>query len=154
MGDRTYDESGLETERSIKLRNQREREAARKTRSRLADNFDIAVVGISFQPAYPGNMFELERINFIAEQRGERVPVVFLREPDNPHDANCVAIHCPALGETMGLLGKIPRGVAARLAPELDDGQHWQGEVAFIRIDNQHLNNPGLTVHATRRKDP
>ena len=41
--------------------------------------------------------------------------------PDNPHDANAIAVHVPG-----GLqVGWVPRELAAELAPELDAGRQW-----------------------------
>jgi hypothetical protein len=45
-------------------------------------------------------------------------PLELRRDPDNPHDANAIAVHVPGGAQ----LGWVPRAVAAPLAAELDAG--------------------------------
>lgn len=132
-----------------RIRASRERELNAKMRPRLASPFELAVVGVTFQEGYPENCYALEALNFEAERVGERLAVVLIREPDNEHDPNCVAVHCPSLTEH-GLIGKITRPLAARLAPELDAGIQWQGELSSIRIHADHLDRPGIDIRIKR----
>lgn len=132
------------------LERTRQRNLNAQTVRPLADEFEIAVVGVTFVPAYPGNLFELERVAYLAEAQGERPAAVFVRRPDNPHDANAIEVHVPSLGESMGFVGHLPRAVAARLAPELDAGGRWQAEVVHVLISEAHLDRPGLRLAAKR----
>lgn len=125
----------------------RERELNRKSIGPLPESFDIDIVGIAFQPFFPSNLYELEAINLEAEVMGEKVPVVFIREPDNEHDPNCVAVHVPALDQKIGC---VPRALAARFAPHLDAEEQWLGEVAYIRFNQDHPDKPGITITARK----
>lgn len=129
----------------------RERELGRKTAGRLASTFELSVTGVSFVPTWPGNLYELERLNFDAEAQGERLAAVFLRNPDNAHDPNAVQIHVPALGTDLAMIGHVPAPLAKRLAPELDADIRWQGEVSWVKINHDHPERPGITVVATRK---
>lgn len=132
-----------------KIRATREKELARKAIGGLASPFSCAVVGITFVPTYPNNLFQLEEANFNAEAMGERLTVVIVRNPDNPHDSNACQVHAPALGDD-GMVGHLPGPVAARLAKELDTGVRWQGEISSIRVHQDHLDRPGLDITLKR----
>lgn len=134
-----------------RVRATREREMSRTSAGRLSDVFELTVVGVSFVAAYPGNLFELERLNFDAEARGEPLTALFVRNPANPFDANAVEIHVPALGD-MAMIGHVPAPLAKRLAPELDADIRWQAEVSWIRLNHEHLDRPGISIRATRKK--
>lgn len=125
----------------------REKESNRTHVGPLPTKFDLSVVGVSFQPAYPGNLYELEKIHFLAEDRGEPLVMVLIREPDNPFDGNAIAVHCPALGE-MGKIGHITRPLAGRLAPLLDAGQRWEAWLTQLRFDPNHPERPGIDIGA------
>jgi HIRAN domain-containing protein len=49
------------------------------------------------------------------------------RQPDNPHDANAIAVHPASLAKAQ--VGWVPREVAAELAPDLDAGRPWSAVV-------------------------
>lgn len=134
-----------------RIRQTRERELNRKSVGVLSSPFDAAVVGVVFVDGYPNNLYQLEALNFEAENVGERLAAVIVRNPDNPFDYNACEVHVPSLGDD-GMIGYLPRPVAARLAAELDAGVEWQGEVAAIRISNDNPANPGITIHLSRRR--
>ena len=50
-------------------------------------------------------------------ERGKTIKVRLVREPDNPHDPNAIAV----VSDNAGQLGYIPREFAAELAPGIDD---------------------------------
>lgn len=133
-----------------RLQRTRERELNRVAVPPLAREFEIHVVGVSFVPSWPGNLYELETLQFMAEDRGEPIPVVLIREPDNPFDTNAIAIHVPSLGEEMGMVGHVPAALAKRLAPHLDAGEQWLGEIAQTRISMEHPERPGLQIRVRR----
>lgn len=80
----------------------------------------------------------------------EPLPAVFIRNPDNPHDANAVEVHVPGLGEVNGMIGHIPRDKAARLAPSIDAGERWKVGIGSVLIDPDHMDRPGISVVVQR----
>ena len=67
----------------------------------------VSIVGSSF---YPGAGSQIERM-----RSGQQLLVV--REPQNPYDANAIAVHI-----FNQKLGYFPRGFAAEVAPLMDAG--------------------------------
>lgn len=130
----------------------RDREVERSGSRRMNDHFAAKVVGVSFVDAYPDNLLALDQTAATAEQRGERLAVVFVRNPDNQFDANAIEVHVPALGE-LGMLGHLTRPIAARLAPELDAGTPWRAEVEDVLIDPAHMDRPGISIRCERIND-
>ena len=63
------------------------------------------------------------------------------RDPDNPHDPNAIAVHCPA-----GQLGWVPREVAAELAPQLDAGEPWSALLLRERRDSPRDPRSGVVM--------
>jgi hypothetical protein len=65
------------------------------------------------------------------------------RDPENPHDANAIAVHGAGGGEQ---LGWVPREVAAELAPEMDAGASWTA--VALREQRRSPRDPrhGLTM--------
>lgn len=59
----------------------------------------------------------------------ERAPVRLRREPGNPADPLAVAVWTEAGPEGSWRLGYLDRGVAARIAPRLDDGLELEGRL-------------------------
>jgi hypothetical protein len=66
---------------------------------------------------------------------------ILIREPDNPHDPNAIAV---SLGGVWHM-GYVPSGLAAELAPLIDAGKIFEAE--FVRR-NEHPTEEliGLTV--------
>jgi hypothetical protein len=78
-------------------------------------------------------------------------PLELRRDPDNPHDANAVAVHAVGGGEQVGRgggeqVGWVPRELAAELAPQLDAGDPWSALV--LREQRRSPRDPrhGLTM--------
>lgn len=131
----------------------------------LPDQFKTKVVGVTFVPGYPGNIF---RLNDIATKRfltapakfgqvtdPEPLPAVLIRNPNNEFDANAIEVHVPALGN-QGMIGHVPRTVAERLAPLIDGGEQWQASITMVQINPDHPNNPGvqLTLDRVNQGEP
>ena len=57
----------------------------------------------------------------------EGEPVMLEREPDNPHDANAIAVKAAS-----GLIGYVSRREASTLAVAIDNGDKVQGRVGEI----------------------
>jgi hypothetical protein len=70
-------------------------------------------------------------------------PLELRRDPDNPHDANAIAVHAVGGGEQVGW---VPRELAAELAPRLDAGEPWSALV--LREQRRSPRDPrhGLTM--------
>lgn len=127
----------------------------------LPAHFTAKVVGVTFALGYPEN---LERLKEAADLRwlltpgefgtpdeaSEPLPALLVRERDNPHDPNAVAVHIPS---EIGHVGHLPRVLAARLAPELDLGQQWAATVEQVWIHPDHMDRPGITVECRRVED-
>ena len=137
----------MNSDRAEQIRQSRERELNRAHAS-LPSPFTTAVVGVSFVPFWPENLLALEESWLNADVNGLRVIIV--RNPSNPYDSNACEVHIPALGEDMAMVGHITKSMAARLAPELDNGTIWQGAVAGLRIHPDHLDHPGLDIRLER----
>lgn len=78
----------------------------------------LRVVGMEHRTANRG---ELE---FVFREIATRGAAVLVREPENSHDPNAIAVYSPVLNESRHI-GYIPRIDAARLAPLLDSGKRY-----------------------------
>lgn len=92
------------------------------------------VVGLSFIPDYPSNILALR-------DSAKGAPVQLVRNPDNPYDKNAIEVR---LNGTM--LGHLAKEVAARLAPEMDNGAEWWATIYQVRVSPENPNNPGLDI--------
>lgn len=118
---------------------------------KVVSPFLVKVRGVSFRPAYPDNLYGLDTAwQQSVLDNDEPLAAILVREPDNQHDPNAVAVHVPALGDEWGHIGYIMREVAVRLAPELDEGVEWAAEVVEVKIHPDHLSNPGIAIRCTR----
>lgn len=110
------------------------------------------VVGVSFVPTYPDNVEALERMTATRLIRGEEyaepIPAVLIRNPANEHDPNAVEVHVPSGG--VGMLGHLRRVEAAVLAPHLDAGVIYQGEIVRVLVNRAALDRPGVAIRMTR----
>lgn len=99
------------------------------------------VVGMTFVDGYPANVHRMCT---------EGCPgLVLVREPDNPHDPNAVAV--AERDSTEGAIGHLPAALAGRIAPEIDAGQEWEIPMWEVLVSPGHVHNPGLSVTLNRR---
>jgi hypothetical protein len=131
------------------LTTQRDRETERTKGRPMPSPFSAKVVGVSFVPGYPDNLTELASVSDAARLEGEALTAVLRRNPLNPHDANAVEVHVPALGDN-GFIGHLTRPIAARVAPDMDAGARWAAEVGDVLIDPDHLDRPGISITCKR----
>lgn len=131
-------------------RERRDAELERSGRRRMPGAFATKVVGVSFVPAYPDNLFALDRAAVEAEMSGEPLVAVLHRNPENQYDENAIEVHVPALGEEWGFIGHLTRPIAARLAPDLDGGATWCAAVESVLINPDHLDRPGISIQCRR----
>jgi hypothetical protein len=112
----------------------------------LTSPFTAKVVGVSFTDHYPDN---LHRLNTRWTEAQEPLVVILVRNPANAFDASAIEVHVPALGE-WAMIGHLAAPIAARMAPELDDGGHWDGYVVDVLIQPGHEDRPGISIHLQR----
>lgn len=127
----------------------RDREVERTKGRKMVRQFSAKVVGVSFVPAYPDNLHQLDMI--WNQTTGEPLAAVLIRNPKNEYDANAIEVHVPALGEH-GMIGHLTRPIAARMAPEMDEGVIWSAEVDSVLIDPDHLDRPGISITCNREE--
>ena len=118
-----------------------------------AGPFTVKVVGLTFVDAYPRNLLSLHEAYHHVTPGDEGVGCVLKRRPDNTHDANAVEVHVPSLGD-LGFVGHLPAGVAARVAPALDDGVDLLTHVASVLIDPNYPDRPGVSIQICRAPNP
>ena len=112
--------------------------------------FTCKVVGVSFTPNYPDNLWALYEAVNGTDPRGEELACVLVRKPDNEHDPNAIEVHVPQEG--IGMIGHINRGVALRLACELDLGIPWRAELHQVLVSPGHEDRPGIEIRLQRIK--
>lgn len=131
----------------------------------VPNDFTFKVVGLTFVEGYPQNLYALQAamqtllprsVDGVSpifagfrENDAEPLPVVLKRRPENPHDTNAIEVHAPQIG----MIGHVPRDVAARWAPDLDTGDKFRTGVAAILVAPGHEENPGISIVAQRVPD-
>jgi hypothetical protein len=70
--------------------------------------------------------------------------ISLIRDPNNEWDANAIRVYYKT-----EMLGHVPREIAARLAPELDDGVEWKARCRFV-IHPEHTSRPGVELAIKR----
>jgi len=126
----------------------------------LSSSFKTKVVGVTYVPGYPGNLFTLNDIaasRYLGEfsdstHEPEPIPALLIRNPANEFDANAIEVHVPSMGD-QAMIGHVPAALAARLAPLLDDGEKWGAFIYNVDIDPNHPRNPGLSLSVERYDD-
>lgn len=99
----------------------------------------VKVVGMSFISDYPQNIRSLLTLH--ANRKGDII-VQLVRNPGNKYDKNAIEVR---LDNRM--LGHLPKDVAARLAPGIDDGSvKILATVHQVRVHPDNPQNPGLDV--------
>ena len=108
--------------------------------------FSTRVVGVIFVPGYPTNLDSLKVSQEEAEECGEPLAAVLVRNPDNEYDTNAIEVHVPSLGEQAGFIGHLTSPLARRLAPQLDSGEHWGASVEAVLIHPDFPDRPGISI--------
>lgn len=107
----------------------------------LPTEFVTKIVGVSFFPEYPHNIFAL------ANQIGSHgVYCELTREPNNPHDSNSICVDVN--GKT---IGRLPRLISMILAQKIDAGEVWFAEVGSIIVSVENANQPGIKLKVWRQ---
>lgn len=103
------------------------------------------VAGVTFAPGYPQNLLDARPAVEEAAARGESLPVVLIRNPENQYDANAIEVHVPG---AIGMVGHMPAHLAAIVAPKMDSGVIIAAEVQGIAIEAMHPDRPGIEIAA------
>lgn len=108
----------------------------------VPENMEVVkVVGMTFVPEYPKNLLSLHNL-FVDPARGGDIIVQLVRNPGNKYDKNAIEVR---LDNRM--LGHLPKDVAARLAPGIDDGSvKILATVYQVRVHPDNPQNPGFDV--------
>lgn len=124
----------------------------------MPSNFNVKVVGITFVEDYPHNIHRLLELDKGRQPGDEMMTAVLVRNPANEYDANAIEVHIPALGpDPEGMIGHVPKEIAARLAPEMDAAERgetnrrWMAGVAGIRQWPNIPDQPGITIKIEAR---
>jgi hypothetical protein len=107
----------------------------------MASTFSAPVVGVTFAEPYPDTLLEIgARL-----EDGGVVKVMAVHDLNNSHDPNAVELWaCMKEGDVR--MGYLPAAIAERMAPELDDGTTFDGEVEAILVSPQNPTQPGARV--------
>jgi hypothetical protein len=119
----------------------------------MVSPFAAKVVGVSFVPGFPDNLFALDRVATEAHMKGEPLTVILVRNPANAYDPNAIEVHVPALGERWAMIGHLTRPIVARMAPEIDAGVRWSAQVEQVLMHPDHLDNPGISIRCARQEE-
>lgn len=106
----------------------------------IPEQFITKVVGVSFTPNYPENIWSISKDPTMMKSFCS-----LEREPENEHDANSIRVDIN--GETVG---RIPRLIAAIIAPRIDSGEIWRAQVSGIVVSPANANQPGLKIKMWR----
>jgi hypothetical protein len=104
--------------------------------------FEVKVVGVSFHDDYPEN---LHRLRETAVMGGGEVEGSLIREPDNPHDPNAVAVLIAGQ-----IVGHVPAFLAEKLGPDIDAGVRYTVDTACVLVNPEHEDRPGLLITCVR----
>lgn len=127
----------------------------------MPSSFEVKIVGVSFLPKFPDNLYKLEEIaaenilndpfeDFGSEMEMKPIPALLVRNPQNKFDENAIECHVPCLGPELAMIGHLPAGVAERLAPDMDTGDGFSAEVKRVLIHPDHPENPGILLQVVR----
>ena len=84
----------------------------------------------------------------------EPMPVALVREPDNEHDENAIKV-VVAKGSYKGLhIGYVPRGIAAELAPKMDEGRLTLLEAFMSVVNADDADADVVATFGVGRKSP
>jgi single-stranded-DNA-specific exonuclease len=112
-----------------------------QSESYLRDRYATIADASSFHTKIAGVSFE-GRQDVIAGLRGG-APLQLIRQSDNPHDANAIAVFYGDLQ-----LGFLNRNMAAHLAPSIDAGTRYRATIASLTGGAQK--NRGVNIHVER----
>lgn len=98
------------------------------------------VVGVTFHDGYPANFHKWSQ-----RTDGQYPNCTLVREPDNEHDPNAVAVK---VGRS--IVGHVPRELAVRVAEVMDSGTEVTARVVSVETYPDMPSNPTMTIEITR----
>lgn len=101
---------------------------------------ETKVVGVTFHDGYPGTFHKWSQL-----EPGRYPNCTLIREPDNEHDPNAVAVK---VGRT--IVGHVPRDLAVRVAEVMDSGTEVTARVLSVETYPELPDNPTMTIEITR----
>ena len=104
-----------------------------------APQFTVRTVGVSAMPGYPATLYALAGREGMTRQK-PRLGLV--REPDNAHDPNAVAV----VDDSGTHIAYLRRDIAARVAPGMDAGTTCEVADWEVKVHTGRENQPGLEV--------
>lgn len=108
--------------------------------SRVPDGMEvIRVVGLTFVPEYPNNILAFQDLKYSSVASDKFVQLV--RNPENKFDKNAIEVR-----HRGAMLGHLPKKVAARIAPLMDQGYRYVACIWQVRMSPDNPNNPGLDI--------
>jgi hypothetical protein len=103
----------------------------------------VHVAGVTFIEGYLDKLYELRTLLDEDQSQGDEGPaVVLVPNPDNPYDANAVEVHVAPIG----MIGHLPRALAATVSPEIRLGWPYLSYVRDVVIHPDHPDRPGLVI--------
>lgn len=99
----------------------------------------LKVVGVSFRPNYPDNLFNLVGLH----TDEEAIEIELRREPTNPYDSNAIMVLVASTGEHLGYL---PKTVNEPIAQAMDAGVAYASSVEYIGAHEKDPRRPGLVI--------
>lgn len=109
----------------------------------MPEQFLTKVVGVSFAPDYPNNIYAIAK-NVVSAN----APCTLVREPDNEFDSNAIRVDVEG-----NCIGHIPKLISMVLAPKMDNGERWIASVHSIVVSSENVNQPGLKINVWREEN-
>lgn len=94
------------------------------------------VVGLTFNPAYPQNIFAIAKDFSMGKDTVELV-----REKENEADENAIAVFYQG-----NPVGHVSRKLASFISPQIDAGIDWYAAIESIVVSQENPDNPGLKI--------
>lgn len=109
----------------------------------------VKVVGVNFVDDYPDNLLGLadDIDTYEPSGSGYLCRIELRRNPHNQYDSNAIEVR---LSSTDEMLGHLPKELAKRIAPDMDEGVSWEAGIVSVDIHPDHRDRPGLTIEIRR----
>jgi len=100
---------------------------------------ETKVAGVTF-----GN--RQKAIEHLSQYSAEQISITLVRERDNAHDSNAVAVYAVVTGKGSYCIGYLPKALAAFVAPLMDTGKSVAGLFREVRGGYQPYMNYGVAL--------
>lgn len=130
----------------------------------MEDLVEFKLVGMTFRPEYPSNLYKLQAVmeqakvrdlGWVVDESATAIPegplpLALYRDVENKYDANALEVHAPLLGKG-SFIGFVPKELAAEISPLIDAGEEWFATLETVLADPEHEENPGALVLLARQ---